>query len=292
MSIRTAKFWEPLIAAIVGAALLVAITFILDPDFSKATAPKLLSSLVVGAIVGWMYDLLRETRRQWYGIFREAEALALHLKYQDAALAMLAECPQHGFVLSELISESLREKFRNIPYVDEVRYLTYLNHALDHSSTFQGVQRTPVRRLLRGSALAYMQRLQHRSMRLKRRLFIIEPEDIAEMREDLANEDTMREYWSLSRGVQSYWIPRTEFEHQFPTLGVPRDFALYDDRLLISYDPEHHVLSFDILTDSVVESRALAKLTEQLSEQGAGPFTELVPPAGEAKRSSRVVVSS
>jgi hypothetical protein len=73
------KFWEPVIAALVGATLLLALTVILDPDVSKATVPKLLSSLVVGAIVGWMYDLPRETTKQWYQVFREAEALSRHL---------------------------------------------------------------------------------------------------------------------------------------------------------------------------------------------------------------------
>jgi len=292
LSIRIAKFWEPLIAAVVGAALLMAVTFALDPEVSKATVPKLMASLIVGAIIGWMFDLLRETRRQWYKVFREAQTLANHLKYQDAALAMLAECPQHGFVLSELISESLREKFRNIPYVDDVRYLAYLNHALVHSCRFEGIQRAPVRRLLEGSALAYMQKLQQRPMRMKRRLFIIDSQDLPQMQEDLADEETMRAYWALSKDVESYWISRTEFEDRFPTLGIPRDSAVYDEQLLISYDPEHQVLKFDVLKDGVAESRALSKLGEQLSEQGSGPFTELTPIAREGALPAHVIASS
>lgn len=292
MPIRIAKFWEPLIAAVVGAALLMAATFALDPEVSKWTAPKLVLSLVAGAIIGWMFDLLRETRRQWYRTFREAQTLANHLKYQDAALAMLAECPQHGFVLSELISESLSEKFRHIPYVDEVRYLAYLNHALVHSCKFQGVQRAPVRRLLEGSALAYMQKLQQRPMHTKQRLFIIDPQDVPQMQEDLDNDETLREYWRLSQGVESYWIPRTEFEERFPTLAIPRDSAVYDDHLLISYDPEHQVLKFDLLKDGVAESRALSKLAEQLKEQASGPFTALPSVAQGGRLPARVMASS
>ncbi|MGW6200690.1 hypothetical protein ACWF0M_31400 [Kribbella sp. NPDC055110] len=67
------------------------------------------------------------------------------------------------------------------------------------------------------------------------------------MARDIADQDLLRFYWEHTGDVASYWITVSDFRRNYPSLSVPRDFALYDHTLLISYDEGKQILSFDVL---------------------------------------------
>lgn len=285
MSRTTRRWFGRLVAAVIGALLLELITLALNPTLSESNAPKFAASFLVGAIVGWMYELLAEVTKTSSKVLSAAESLATQLQYQDKALTMLRACPRHGEALSALIGDSLMENFQNVPYVDERTYLKRLMQAIDHADSYQGVQRQPVRWFKETDANDYFRRLREKKMRAKVRVFIIDAEDCAQMEEDLSSQEMMDYYWSQTGDVDSFWISARDFELQYPNLPVPKDFALYDGQLLIAYDATHQVLIFKLLGRESNELKVFDKLSEQLNQEAASPFIR-IPSSQRTARSS------
>jgi hypothetical protein len=116
------------------------------------------------------------------------------LDYQGHALNMLLRCRRHGDVLSIMLSDSIREQYRYIAFVNETRYLAYLVKAIKHSNHYQGVQRRPVRWFAEQNGDYYLKTLRDQRMSHKTRLFLIDGEDAVQMEEDLANPELMNYY--------------------------------------------------------------------------------------------------
>jgi hypothetical protein len=270
-----ARRWGPLIAAVVGALLLEAITFALNPSISEANVPKFVSSLVVGAIVGWMYELLRDTRRRSGELVREAATVTSRLKYHDRALQMLSECPRHGAALHSLISASVSKNFQCIPYVEVGQYLDHLDLAVDHADRFDGIQRKPVSWFKATGAERYLGRLREKRMRSKVRIFVIDEADVAQMTSDLADASVMDFYWSCTGDVETFWISAGDLQDHFPRMAVPRDSALFDRRLSIAYVPQYKVLEFDVLPEGDGQRTVFEELEEQLRQERPSPFLRI-----------------
>lgn len=272
--------WEALRAALGGVILVEVVNFLLDPpsaadpvDWSAVAAVA-----VVGAIIGWMYELARSMTALINRSLAQFEALSNKLEYQEQALSMLLRCRRHGEALSELLSDSIGKNFRNIAFVDENRYLHYLTTAIHHSDGFEGVQRKPVRWFEQEGTAPYLRHLRERRMRTKTRVFVIDDGDEGAMRADLDNPQTMSYYWShTGTDVRTFWITQSTFRRSFRGLDVPDDFALYDKQLLIAYDPDRQVVTFDLLEPGSSEHRIFDKLREQLDLGATTPFLEISP---------------
>ncbi|HEY6592577.1 MAG TPA: hypothetical protein VI011_00515 [Asanoa sp.] len=63
-------------------------------------------------------------------------------------------------------------------------------------------------------------------------------------------------YWEHGGDVDSYWISTEQFRKHCPRLRIPDDFGLYDGALLIAYDADHQVLTFNLVDDGSVEKRS------------------------------------
>ena len=182
------------------------------------------------------------------------------IEYQDDALTMLTACPRHNDVLTRLIKASMKENFRNVPYVGEAAYLEYLGNAIEHSGGFQGVHRRPLRWFRDNSANAYLHTLRDRRMDYQTRIFVIDNADVPAMEEDLRNAELLAHYWQNGGEIDSYWISVERFQHQFPGQRIPDDFALFDRALLIAYDIERQVLTFNLLKESSRERQIFESL--------------------------------
>jgi uncharacterized membrane protein YeaQ/YmgE (transglycosylase-associated protein family) len=267
--------WGQLIAAVVGAVLLEAITYALNPSISEANVPKFVSSLVVGAIVGWMYELLRDTRHRSGELVREAATVTSRLNYYDRALQMLSECPRHGAALHSLISASVSQNFQFIPYVEVGHYRDQLDLAVDHADRFEGIQRKPVSWFRTTGAEEYLGRLGEKRMRSKVRIFVIDDADVAQMESDLADVSVMDFYWSCTGDVETFWISVGDLKDHFPRIAVPADSALFDRQLYIAYAPQYKVLEFGVVLDGDGQRKVFEELEEQLRQERSGPFIRI-----------------
>jgi hypothetical protein len=225
----------------------------LGDAFTVARIPSHLTALLVGGLLGWMYELLRELSAATSASLQDISRLTDKISYQDQALSMLTRSPRHNEVLTRLIAASMKDNFRNIPYVGQGAYLEYLCNAIEHSSGFQGVQRRPLRWFREESASAYLHTLRDRTMAYKTRIFIIDDEDVEQMEQDLRDPDTLSYYWDNGGDVDSYWISVENYRRQFPGCRVPDDFGLYDGILLIAYDLDRQVLTFNLVRDTSQE---------------------------------------
>jgi hypothetical protein len=77
-------------------------------------------------------------------------------------------------------------------------------------------------------------------MDYKTRIFVIDNADVPAMEEDLRNAELLRQ--------------------QFPGQRIPDDFALFDRALLIAYDIERQVLTFNLLKESSRERQIFESL--------------------------------
>jgi hypothetical protein len=218
--------------------------------FTVDRIPIHLTAVTVGGLLGWMYELLRELSAATTESLRRISTMVGKIEYQDDALSMLTACPRHNEVLTRLIKASMKENFRNVPYVGEAAYLEYLGDAIEHSGGFQGVQRKPLRWFRDNRANPYLHALRDRRMDYKTRIFIIDDADVPAMEEDLGDQELLAYYWENGGEIDSYWISTERFRQQFPGQRIPDDFALFDGRLLIAYDFEHQVLTFNLLKES------------------------------------------
>jgi hypothetical protein len=144
-------------------AVLVDIVLVLSEGAEKSFAvsgiPHHLAAIAVGGLLGWMYELLRELSAATATSLQKIVRLMEKIEYQDAALSMLLNCKRHAEVVSVLIAKSMKENFRNIPWVGEAEYLRLLSMAIEHSGGFQGIQRRPLS-WFRGNGLSsYLENL-------------------------------------------------------------------------------------------------------------------------------------
>ena len=254
------KAWR-LAGVAAGGAALVEVVLILSEGlgnaFTISRIPNHLTAIAVGGLLGWMYELLRELSAATATSLQGISTLLGKINYQDEALSMLTGSPRHNEVLTMLIAASMKENFRNIPYVGEAAYLEYLSNAIEHSSGFQGVQRKPLRWFRDESANGYLHALRDRRMSYKTRIFIIDDADVDEMEHDLRDPDLLAYYWENGGSVDSYWISTERFRRQFPGRRIPDDFALFDGSLLIAYDTDHQVLTFNLVEESSCPERQI-----------------------------------
>jgi hypothetical protein len=242
--------------------------------FTVAAIPSHLGAIAVGGLLGWMYELLRELSAATTESLRRISTLVGKIKYQDDALSMLMACPRHNEVLTRLIKASMKENFRNVPYVGEAAYLEYLGDAVEHSGGFQGVQRRPLRWFRENPANAYLHSLRDRRMDYKTRIFVIDDADVPAMEQDLRDPELLAFYWENGGEIDSYWISTERFRQQFPGQRIPDDFALFDGSLLIAYDIEHQVLTFNLLKESSRERQIFVGL-RKTGRVGLRVFTEI-----------------
>jgi hypothetical protein len=282
------------LVAFTGAFILeVILTFTsgLRQAFTIGEIPAHLAALLVGALVGLLFELFRmiiSTTGRTLKVATEMKAsfetLTMKINYQDQALAMLLKSPRHNDVLTRLVKASISDNFRNIPLVGVPSYLEFLRSAIAHSDGWEGVQRKPLSWFREAGGGSYLKELKRRSMSYKTRLIIIDKADYPRWEADLQDKDCLEDYWKNTGQVATYWITAEDFLASFPNWDVvPRDQALYDRELIISYDEQTRMLSFDVLdnTDRIVQ---LFQSIERLSAQGLPFLHELVMPEGLTDR--------
>jgi hypothetical protein len=221
-----------------------------------------------------MYELLRELSAATTSSLRDIASLTNKIKYQDEALSMLTMCPRHNEVLTELIGASMRDNFRNVPYVGAGEYLRFLGKAIEHSNGFQGIQRQPLSWFRNSSAGSYLEGLRDHTMAYKTRIFVIDEADVSQMEQDLRDPEILGYYWEHGGDVDSYWLSTEQFKRHCPRLRVPDDFGLYDGALLIAYDTSHQVLTFNLVDESSHERQMFAA-QQNLASHGVDAFQRI-----------------
>jgi hypothetical protein len=238
--------------------------------FTARQLPSHVLAVIVGTLGGWIFELFRQLLSATSDSLTELGrlnaslgALTERIDYQETALGMLTSCPRHNEALTKLIRSSMSDNFRNIPYVGPADYLGYLQSAIEHSDGYEGIQRNTLRWYKQRGGTAYLMELKSKRMRFKTRLFVIDDADVDQMEHDLADQELLQYYWEHTGDVASYWITVSDYRRNYPALAVPRDFALYDHTLLISYDEGKQILSFDVLdSGSSAESQIFRTLGE------------------------------
>jgi hypothetical protein len=244
------------LVAFVGALILeIVIMFAvgLHETFTVRQIPVHLAALLVGALAGWLFELLREMTATTVATLREAQALTTKITYQNEALDMLITCPTHYTALSQLIKASMSDKFRYIPLIGPPKYLEFLRSAITRASQYEGIQRKPISWFQKDGGAKYLSDLRKQKMRRKVRLFIIDESDRQQWENDLKDPDCLKYYWeNTGAAVDTYWMYTNDFLTNFPAWGrtPPKDLALYDRHLLISYDESAQLLFFDVLDDN------------------------------------------
>lgn len=269
--------WRLAGVAALGAVLVEVVLVLsegLGKAFTVAQIPSHLGAIAVGGLLGWMYELLRELSAATTESLRRISTMIGKIEYQDDALSMLTACPRHNEVLTRLVKASMKENFRNVPYVGEAAYLDYLGNAIEHSGGFQGVQRRSLRWFRDNSANAYLHTLRDRRMDSKTRIFVIDDADVPAMEQDLRDPELLAYYWENGGEIDSYWISVERFRRQFPGQRIPDDFALFDGSLLIAYDIERQVLTFNLLKESSRERRIFEGL-RNTGKVGLQVFAEI-----------------
>jgi len=275
--------WRPfLFPVIIGTMLSEIVNYALAPNNYFNSPPKIIFSFIIGAVIGWMYEVIKKQSELLFESFSQLDNLSKSLEYQQEALTMLLKCRRHGEALTALLSDSIREKYRYIAFVNETTYLNYLVKAIKHSNQYEGVQRYPVSwfKDVQEFRKNYLNTLRDQQMRLKIRIFMIDDEDLAQMKHDLSDSDLMDYYWSnTGLDVKTFWISSSSFKRNFPEHKLVEDFALYDGQLLIKYDEDRQTVIFDVLEDLSEETHIFKRLQEQTKLNISGPFTEVKPPS-------------
>jgi hypothetical protein len=273
--------WRPfLLPVIIGTALSEVVNYALAPDNYFKSPPKVIFSFIIGAAIGWMYEVIKQQSELLFESFSQLDNLSKSLEYQQEALTMLLKCRRHGEALTALLSDSIGEKYRYIAFVNETTYLSYLVKAIKHSNRYEGVQRKPVSwfKDAQGFRKNYLNTLRDQQMRLKIRIFVIDDEDLAQMKHDLSDSDLMDYYWSNTGiDVKTFWISSSSFKRNFPEHKLVEDFALYDGQLLIKYDEDRQTVIFDVLENLSEEAHIFKRLQQQTELNISGPFTEVKP---------------
>jgi hypothetical protein len=113
---RDLQIWRLAGVALIGALALETVLILsdgLEDAFTVQRIPGHLVALVVGTLIGWMYELLRELNRatelslqQFTSMRTSIESLTSRIKYQDEALSMLTSCPRHNEALTALLKST------------------------------------------------------------------------------------------------------------------------------------------------------------------------------------------
>jgi hypothetical protein len=284
---RDRSIFGEFLAALTGAAIIsiLQLLFLLRPGtaFDWSDWRSLALAAITGAILGWGYRLANGLRKTLDEALTRLEGATRALDYQQEPLRMILSAKRHKETITQLVSDSLKEKYRFISYVHEPQYLKYLISAISMSDKSTGVKRRPVRSYKEsdgGMMTQYLHALRDRKMKQKVRIFIIDPQDEEHMKEDLANVELMDFYWdNAGREVTSYWITATDFTNRFAgQLTIPKEFAIYDDELLIEYDEPSRTLFFDIVQPSDKRLEVFRQLAEQEESNLTRPFTKIEPP--------------
>lgn len=235
-------------------------------------------TVVAGGVLGWMYGLLSETNKLLSDSENNLDKITQKLRYQEDAFNMLLNS-RHMDTMSQLLEDSLKTQCRNIAFVNENKYLDYLQLAIKESRKYFGVQRHPVRWFNENNRLEYLKLLKSKSMESKIRIFLIDDNDIDKMAEDINDSDIMTKYWeSTGEEVKTFWISTEDFKKEYRTLNIPDDFALYDEELIIRYQIEYQTLTFDLLEkEENLEKQILARIENQIKNDYLQPFQKITP---------------
>ncbi len=263
-----------LLPALIGAILFEIINYALDPSNYFKPPSKAIFSFIIGAALGWMYEVIRQQSELVSVSMNQFDALSKALEYQQEGLTMLLKDRRHGEVLTALLSASIQG--HHIAFVNENQYLSYLIKAIEHSAKFQAVQRSPVRWFK--DHANYLNVLRDQPMKSKTRIFIIDDTLAEQMNQDLNDSDLMNSYWSnTGTDVKTFWIQSSVFKQNLYQVNVPEDFALFDDKLLIKYDVQHQTLTFDVLQSTSDELAILKQLQDQINLKVPTPFIQIKP---------------
>ncbi|GAA1693178.1 hypothetical protein GCM10009745_43340 [Kribbella yunnanensis] len=283
-------------SALVGTLTLEAILLFsagANNAFTARQLPSHVLAVIVGTLGGWIFELFRQLLSATSNSLEELGrlnaslgALTERIDYQETALGMLTSCPRHNDALSKLIRSSMSDNFRNIPYVGPAAYLGYLRSAVEHSDGYEGIQRNTLRWYQESGATAYLQELKSKRMKFKTRLFVIDDDEAEQMERDLADEELLAFYWQHTGDVASYWITVSDYRRNYPALIIPRDFALYDHTLLITYDEDKQILSFDVLDPGQSPQAQIFRTLHELTRHQAAAFRP-VPHVGVTDASRR-----
>jgi hypothetical protein len=284
MATHKTSSWRVAGVALLGAIALEAI-LIFSIGVSQALTirqiPSHIAAVVVGAIGGWLFDLFKELHASTKSSLRElriltagVDALTRKIRYQEQALDMLLECPRHNDALTSLIKASMSDNFRHIPYVGPSDYLRFLDRAVEHSDGYEGVQRRSLRWYMQRGAASYLDGLRERKMRYKTRLIILDADEMEAMSHDLKDASLLAYYWLHTGPVDTYWISTSDFLKNLPGSALPHDFALYDHTLLIAYDEERQILTFDTV-DAIASERRIFEALRHHVLHDTGVFNKV-----------------
>jgi len=276
---------------VVGAAVsevLVTLSIGGDERVSRGVVLGHVAAVVVGALLGLGYELVKalievtdRSLQQVATMEASVRQLVEQIRYQDAALQMLTALPRHNEVLSVLLTTSMTDNFRNIPYVTMATYLNILQIAIQHADRFESVQRHPVRWYRDSRNTGYLHALRDSRMRARTRLFVLDAEGRADMEQDVRDADTLADYWTHTGDVDSFWVSEADFRRNFPQIPIPEDFALFDGKLLIVYDEDRQILSFDVVPEINDFSRIFSDVRRLMADQSGTAFRR-VPRTAEA----------
>lgn len=263
-----------LLPALIGAILFEIINYALDPSNYFKTPSKVIFSFIIGAALGWMYEVIRQQSELVSVSMNQFDTLSKALEYQQVALTMLLKDRRHGEALTALLSASIQG--HHIAFVNENEYLSFLIKAVEHSAKYQGVQRSPVRWFK--DHANYLNVLRDQSMKSKTRIFIIDDTLEDQMNQDLNDSELMNDYWSnTGKDVKTFWVQSSVFKQNMHQIDIPEDFALYDEQLLIKYDVQHQTVTFDVLESIDDELEIFKQLQYQIDLKVPTPFIEIKP---------------
>ena len=112
-----------------------------------------------------------------------------------------------------------------------------------------------------------------KTMKTKRRIFLIDPDRVPIMRRDMNDASLMQFYWkNTGIDVETFFVPSDKLRDYFKNTENIEDFALYDDHLLIKYDKQNSVVSYDRPGKKSIEKQLIDYLEEQLKIGQDDPF--------------------
>lgn len=258
----------------------------------QTTLSWLAVSIVIGAYIGWLFRITRRMRDDAEAfntaagistdMLRRAEEHFLALLnnfFNQHPFDLFLEDSPHSGVLGTLLRDSIKSMNGRISEVNEITYLLYLKEAISHADEYFGVQREPVRWFRDTEEAAdYLRQLKDREMRLKRRIFVIDRDLEGQMEADLKDKSLMDFYWTFSTDVKTYYIRTDELKKCFDFDSVPEDFAMYDGKLIIKYDAQRRVVSYDGPREKSMEKMIIECLETQLRAGRQIPFRPVAPP--------------
>ena len=301
----TAMGWwlRRLSATLIGPICLFILQILVDDNLwdSVKNNPKfligdglrpVLFAIGLGVLLGWFVDAalrLSEAAEKFENDFREATTgFTEYLRrfFRQPPYSLMLEDTQHSGVVGSLIRNSIETGYKKVLNVDANRYLIYLGEAIEHASTFSGIQRHSMRWFSdTDEGEAYLRKLSSKKMACKRRIFVISDKEESQMLEDLENSELVDEYWAATGGeVETHWIRESDLRERYKIRDPIDDCAIFDDHLFIKYYPGEQILHFDIIPkknarkknapkkNAPKEPEIFERLDEQLQVDEKTPF--------------------